>query len=143
MIQTQAKLSRPRSVTITLWGVIAFGVWNLARALAIWQEQIAALNLEISPDPRWRALLALAWALLFLGMAGALWRKRPFSRRFIPALFVLFTLAELAILQFWRVTPLNPQAWQLPLVIYGLAVLASFWSLNRNPAKIYLEKGEP
>ncbi len=136
------KTARPRSVTITLWGVIAFGVWNLGRGLAIWQERAMPQALEVQPDPRLRLVLAAVWAVCFGGMAAALWWKRPFTRWLIPILFISYALVELAQFAWFMPSPLNQQAWQLPASIYGTAVLFSTWALNRKAAQIYFYKGE-
>lgn len=133
---------RPRSVTIALWGVIAFGVWHLARALAIWQQRVLPPDLAIQPDPQTRLLLAAVWTICFGGLAVALWQKRPFTRYLIPILYTLVALVELAQFVWYVPSPLNPQAWQLPTGIYSTAVLFSLWALNSKAAQTYFYKGE-
>lgn len=135
-MRAASHISPPRSVTVTLWGVIAFGVWNLARSLAIWQEPV--VGLEVEPDPRWRMAWATAWGILFMGMGVALWRKRPLTRYLLPLFLALYSLLEIACLLLLRAQPeLHPQAWQLPVLIYATAVLFSAWALNRKAALVY------
>ncbi len=141
-MQKIGQRARPRSVTITFWGVIVFGVWNLGRGLAIWQQRTMPQVLEIQPDPRIRLVLAAVWVVCFGGLAAALWQKRPFTRLLIPTLFIMYALVELAQYVWVMPSPLNRQAWQLPTSIYGTAVLFSAWALNRKAALIYFHKGE-
>ncbi len=141
-MHTASHISPPRSVTVTLWGVIAFGVWNLARSLAIWQEPLAGL--AVTPDPRWRMVWAGAWGILFVGMSVALWRKRPFTRYLLPLVLALYGLLEIAFLLLLRAQPeLHPQAWQLPTLVYATAVLFSAWALNRKAALAYFQAHWP
>lgn len=133
---------RPLSVTITFWGVIAFGVWNLGRGLAIWQQRALPQSLEVQPDPFFRLVLAVVWAVCFGGLAVALWQQRPFTRLLIPILFIVYALAELAQFVWLMPSPLNRQAWQLPASIFSTAVLFSSWALNCKAAQTYFHKGE-
>lgn len=133
---------RPFSVTITLWGVIAFGVWNLGRGVAIWQSRALPQALDVQPDPLFRLVQAVVWAVGFGGLAAALWRQRPFTRRLIPILFIVYALVELAHFVWLMPSPLNRQAWQLPASIYSTAVLFSSWALNNKAAQTYFHKGE-
>ncbi len=135
-MHTASHISPPRSVTVTLWGVIAFGVWNLARSLAIWQEPV--VGLEVEPDPRWRMAWAAAWGMLFMGMGVMLWQKRPLTRRLVPFVLALYGLLEIALILLLRPQPeLHPQAWQLPALVYATAVCFATWALNCKATQTY------
>ncbi|MCZ7667936.1 MAG: hypothetical protein M5U34_12460 [Chloroflexi bacterium] len=47
MKHTLTTAQRPRSVTIILWGVFLFGVWNVGRALALYQQMDLLLELAL------------------------------------------------------------------------------------------------
>ena len=110
--------NRPRSVTITFWGVIFFGVWNLGRAIAIGQELNLQQTLNIQPDPRLRLAAAGLFAVLFLGLAGNLWWKRPFTIKAIPITIAGYTVYETAV---WLL---------ISLFLIG-SILFTRWSLQR------------
>ena len=130
---------RPRSVTITLFWVFLFGVWNLGRSVAIWQQAFS-LDLGTWPDPRLRLLLAAVWAFCFAGVGLLLWQKRPFTRHLIPLLFLLYILVEFSLFACCVQSPLTRQTWPLPALLDISALLFSAWALNRKAAQTYFTK---
>ena len=128
--QTQ---TRPPSVTITLWGVILFGVWNLGRAVAIGQQMTLAQSLSIQPDPRLRLLGAMLWAANFWGAAVQLWRKRPSTRYLIPLLFLLYAIYNLGLAACWVQSPIIIPSWSLAITFYLSTTFLSAWALNTTP----------
>lgn len=125
--QTQ---TRPPSVTITLWGVILFGVWNLGRAVALNQQMTLAQSLSIQPDPRLRLLGAVLWAASFWGAAVQLWRKRPSTRYLIPLLFLLYAIYNLGLGTCCAQSPIIIPSWSLVVTFYLSATFLSAWALN-------------
>lgn len=128
---------RPFSVTLTLWSVFLFGVWNIGRVAALGQEIQLFLDLEIRPDPRLRLLLALVWAILFsivwLGLRG----RRPFTRTAVPVLLLLYAISELSFQLFFAQAPAARQSGGINALFYILMILFTGWALNRTAAKPY------
>jgi len=46
-------------------------------------------------DPRLCAAVSLVWAIVFLGLAVALWRRRPLTRFVVPVATLLYGLNRL------------------------------------------------
>ena len=137
------KEKRPRSVTITLLGVILLGAWRAAQAFALAQQVTLLLALNIRPDPRLLLIIAVGWMVLFGGSAIALWHRWPFTRWLIPLLLLLYALYEL-LLQglFVRIT-LSGQSWLIRILLYDVAILFAIWSLNRSKARSYFAVAQP
>lgn len=91
----------------------------------------------MAPDPRLRLLMACLWMLLFWGVAVALWRKRPSTRRAIPILTTVYGLYELSLLALYTQVPLGPWGWIGRTLVYATAALLAYWALNRTAAKGY------
>ena len=128
---------RPRSVTFTLWGVFLLGVWNFGRALALGQQMDLLLELTIQPDPRFRLTMALIWGFVFSGLWWMVWRKRPFTRKLLPLILILYAAYELSLTILFAQTPLARQAIWLNLSFYLFLILFSAWALNRTAANNY------
>jgi phosphoglycerol transferase MdoB-like AlkP superfamily enzyme len=128
---------RPRPVTITYWGVILFGVWNIGRGVALSKQSSLLIALNVQPDPRVRTVFAFMWAFLFLGSAWTLRQKRPFIRYAIPILLLGYALYELGIWLLFTQIPLNRASWLLTGTRYLIVILFTYWALNRPTAKYY------
>ena len=128
---------RPRSVTFTLWGVFLLGVWNFGRALALSQQMDLFLELAIQPDPRFRLTMALIWGFVFSGLGWIVWRKRPFIRKLLPLILILYAVYELSLTILFAQTPLARQAIWLNLSFYLFLILFTAWALNRTAANNY------
>ncbi len=131
---------RPRSVTMTLWAVFLLGGWNGGRALAIGLNYRTLAAFQTTPAPPVRLGIALVWAFLFLGMARALWRRRPFARTAIPLFLILYALIELSSLIFFAQSPSARQSWLLNSLFYLALILFSVWGLRRTAVKNYFEE---
>ena len=130
-------LTRPRSVTMTLWVVFLLGGWNGGRVMAIGLNRRTLAAFHTTPAPGLRLGIALFWAVLFWSLTIALWRKRPFTRIVIPSLLGLYALSELGLLfLFARSTPAR-NSWLVNTLFYGLIILFSLWALNRTAVKPY------
>ena len=132
---------RPRSVTLTLWGVFLLGVWNLARALALGQQRDLLQELAAKPDPTLRLVIALVWGAVFLGLVEALRRKRPFTRRLIPLTIMLYTLYEIGLILFFTTAARETLALDI-LTAVGLVAFTG-WTLNRTAAAPYFHNNAP
>ncbi len=137
------KEKRPRSVTITLLGVILLGAWRAAQAFAMAQQIALLLALNIRPDPRLLLVIAVSWMILFWGSAIALWLKWPFSRWLIPLLLILYALYELVLQGLFVRIPISGQSWLLRILLYSVAVLFAVWSLNRSKTISYFAVAQP
>ena len=126
---------RPLTVTLTLWGVFLLGVWNAVRAIAWARQSSILLALGATPDPRLQLAVAVVWTLVFLGLAVALWRNRPFVRRAVPVFLTLYAVYRLSLPLFFTQVPLNCQGWFVRLLIYLAAIMYAQWALNRAGAK--------
>ena len=131
------KEKRPRSVTITLVGVILLGAWSAAQAFAMAQQVTLLLALNIRPDPRLLLVLAAGWMLIFWGLAIGLRRRWSFTRWLIPLLFLLYALYEFVLRGLFVRIPISGQSWLLRILLYSVAVLFAIWSLNRSKARSY------
>jgi hypothetical protein len=135
--------NRPRTVTITLLGVILLGVWNAARAFALAREAGFLLLLGIRPDPRLLLVIAAAWALLFSGLALAILLKYAFTRWLVPLSILVYALYELLLQAMFVRTPVNEQSWLLRLLLSVAAVIFTLWALNQRSAISYLVAKKP
>jgi hypothetical protein len=137
------KEKRPRSVTITLLGVILLGAWSAAQAFAMVQQVTLLLALNIRPDPRLLLGIAAGWMVLFWGLAIMLWCRWPFTRWLIPLLLLLYALYELVLQGLFVRIPISGQSWLLRILLYSVVVLFAIWSLNRNKARSYFAVAQP
>ena len=119
------KKNRPRTVTITLLGVILLGVWNAAQAYALARQAGFLLSLSIRPDPRLLLVIAVAWALLFGGLAFALLLKYAFTRWLVPLSILIYALYELSLQGIFVRTPINEQSWLLRILLSGCLLYTS------------------
>jgi hypothetical protein len=132
--------NRPRSVTLTFWSVIFFGTWNLGRAIAIGQQLNLQQILNIQPDSRLRLGAAVLFGLLFFGLAGKLWWKRPFAIKAIPITITCYTLYETIVWLLFAQPPRNWSLWLLTSLILISSIIFTWWALRRN-AKAYFHYG--
>lgn len=130
---------RPRSVTLTLWGVYLLGVWNFSRALALSQQRALLQELASRPNPAYRLIMALVWGIVFIGLAEALRRRRPSARRLIPLMLACYALYETGLIFFVLTLNMNAtrQALALETVLIVASVVFTFWALNRTAVSRY------
>ncbi len=123
---------RPKRVTITLWCVFLLGVWNVGKVVAFYVRNRLLLTLEITPGPRILLAGAFIWAILFWGLGGALWRKRPFTHKTIPVTLTIYLLYEFSLLLFFAQQPSSSSTWFIRIIISFFAVWFFYVSLNRS-----------
>lgn len=137
----RSAVTRPRSVTITLLGGLLLGGWNVGRAIVLGRQSRLLLTFDIDPDPRLRLIIAVIWALLFWGVAFALWRRRPFTRWAVPLLIFLYTVYEVGLIAFFAQSPLAQLRWPVTAVAYLVVILFTYWALNRSAVITYFDIG--
>ena len=132
-----ARSDRPGSVTITVVAVFLLGVWNVWRTLVLFRSADLLLALDMSLDPRARLIMALVWALVFLGLAlGLLWR-RALARWLLPLSLLLYGLYNMAVLALFVRSPAARAGWPFDLLLYGLALAWAAWALHRPAVADY------
>lgn len=95
------------------------------------------LALPIQPDPRFRLIMALIWGFVFIGLWWLVRGKRPFSRKLLTLILILYAVYELGLTIFFAQTTLAQQAIWLNLSFYLLLIVFIFWALNRAAANKY------
>ena len=128
---------RPFPVTLTLWGVFLFGVWNVGRVVALSRDIQLFLDLGVTPDPRLRLMLALTWGVLFLGVWLALRQRRPLARTAVPVLLLLYAINELSFLFLLVQSAPARQSGVVNTLFYITVILFFGWALNRTAVRPY------
>ena len=129
--------TRPRSVTLTLWVVFLFGMWNAGRVIVLSLNIRTLATFNTTPAPWLRLIIALGWVLLFGAAVIALRQRRPFARRVIPYLFIAYAVYELGLLLIFAQSPTARRSWLGNFLFYGFIILFSVWALNRTAVKTY------
>ena len=135
---------RPLAVTLVILGVILFGLWNVSKAIALAQNMALLSSRGIQPAPGLQLAVAIVWAVLFLGMAGLLVKRRPFTRIGVPALILGFGLYTLGIRLLFSPLPVRQQGdWFITGTFFlGMTVLAAI-ALERGwKNNYYKERSE-
>ena len=108
----------------------------MGRALALGQQRELLKELAAQPDPVFRLMMALVWGVIFLGLAEALRRRRPFTRRFIPVLLGLHALYEIGLILFFTTT-ISRETLILDMLLAGGGVAFTAWALLRTAVSHY------
>lgn len=130
---------RPLSVTLVLLGVFLIGLANGWRALGLLRQSSLLLEAGAEPDPRLCAAGSAAWALLFLGLAFVLWRRRSYTRLLVPAVLLAYGLFEFVLPG--PCAPVNrvQETWPVDGIIYAAAVVFAAVALNIAAGRAYLK----
>ena len=139
MRQPDDNAARPFTVTIVLLSVFLIGAWNAGRVFALYRQQNVLQTLDARPDPLVVLTIAALWAVVFLGLAAALWGKRPFTRIAIPITIGVYGGYEVGLQTILAPTPPLRAGWRFTLLLYTGITLYTAWALNRTTAKVYLE----
>lgn len=131
---------RPRSVTLTFWGVFLLGGWNCGRLLATGLNYRLLALFSTTPSPLFRLAAALVWMMLFWGAALALWQKRPFTRHIIPAILFIYMVYELSLLLFFAQAEPARSSWLINTLFYLFCIGFSYWALNRTAVTSYFRE---
>lgn len=81
--------------------------------------------------------MALVWMLLLWAAALALWQKRPFIRRAIPFILIVYTAYELGLLLIFAQAGPARSGWLANTLFYLAISVFSYWALNRTAVKSY------
>ena len=95
------------------------------------------LELELTPDPRLRLILASIWAILFVAAAVALRRRWPPVRVIIPILLLIYGLYRVGLLVAFAQTEDSRGGWPVLAVSFAIATLLAAWVLNRKSIRSY------
>ena len=133
--------TRPRSVTLTGWGVLLIGLVNIWRSASLFQQLELLLVLDVTPDPRLRLVIAVAWSLFFCVVAIAIWRRIEMVRFAVPVGLFIYTIYRMSIVYLSATYSGFDRMW-LSLAVYGAAILFSIWALNRPESIEYLATKE-
>jgi hypothetical protein len=133
--------TRPRSVTLTGWGVLLVGLVNIWRSASLFRQLELLLELDVTPDPRMRLVIAVAWSLFFCVLAAAIWRRFKMVRFVVPVGLFIYAIYRMAIVYVSPADSGFDRIW-LNLAVYGAAILFSIWALNRPEAVEYLTTKE-
>lgn len=135
--------NRPRSVTLTLWGVFLLGGWNCGRLIMISLNYRLLAPFSTTPKPFFRLIMALVWLLLLWAAALALWQKRPFTRHTIPALLFIYAVYELGLLLAFAQAGPARSGWLVNTLFYMVIIMFSYWALNRTAVTAYFRDQQP
>lgn len=134
---------RPRSVTFLIIGVFLLGIWNLLRALALWQQSGLLRSEGVTLDPNWRILAAVSWALLFSVLSFALWRRRRAARPWLLFILAAYYAHNLLLLVAFALAPVLQQALLARIVLYLSAVIFAAWALYRPGNRSFWRTDSP
>ena len=128
---------RPISVTLILWGVFLFGVWNVSKAILLIQSRPLFLARGVKPDPLGQAVGALVWAALFWAVAWMLKRKRPSTIHIIPLLLFAYGLYTVGIRLIFSPLSFSANGGFVMVLFFVTAVLFAFLALKRAEHRHY------
>ena len=130
----------PRSVTLTFWGVFLLGGWNCGRLLVTSLNYRLLATFSTTPTPLFRLVMALVWMLLLWLAALVLWQRRPFIRRAIPSILIVYAVYELSLLLLFAQTDPARSSWLINTLFYLFIIVFSYWALNRTAVTSYFKK---
>jgi DNA-binding XRE family transcriptional regulator len=131
--------SRPLSITLIAWGTFLLGLANGWRAVGLNRQSSILIELEVVPDPRLRLAIALAWAIVFLVLAGMLCFRRRLTRWAIPGLVAVYSLYQMALTVLFFRSPDAARGWPLTVLLSLMVVVGLTWFLNRAANRWYFE----
>jgi len=130
-------MKRPFFVTLIMWGVLLLGGWNALRVAALLHQNNLLQEQALLPDLRVQIGAAVVWAILFVGLAGGVWRKRPFTRYAVPLTLLLYGAYELSTLLLYAHPLTRWQNWPTNTLFYITITLFTAWGLNRSRSHHY------
>lgn len=134
-MRAPSSLFRPAVIRFVQWAAVFLSVWNLARAAVLWRQLQWLGTLPLVPEPRFRLIMAVIWAFLFLLSAVALGLGYPRTRFFLPLLIAAYGVYEFGLIALYATEP--PAI--LPILLYGLFTMLVAGALNRPAAKVYFQ----
>jgi hypothetical protein len=134
---------RPRTISLVLILLVILGFIQVAKVVALNEQSALLLDLQVTPDPRLRMVIAAIWMVVFWVLAIALWRKITWTRWLVPALMALYVVYELAVLRVFAQVPISNERWFLNSFLAVALVSFAFWALNRSAVIPYYLEDEP
>lgn len=134
-----SRRTRPRSVTVMIWGVLLLGIANGWRAIGLGQQGNLLLALDASLNPWLGMGLAIFWSILFFIAAAALWQRRTRTRIIIPGLLLVHGLYQVGLVLLFGRSIASRNAWPVIGLLFMSAVLFSIWALNRPSVRWYFK----
>ena len=132
-------MKRPFFVTLIMWGVLLLGGWNALRVAALLHQNNLLQEQAISPNLTFQVAMGVVWAVMFVGLAGAIWGKRPFTRTITPLALPLYGTTELIILNLYANPLTQWQNWPTNTLFYISITLFTAWGLNRSRSRLYYD----
>lgn len=129
--------NRPLSVTLVILGVLLFGLANGWRALGLVRQSSLLLELGANPDPRVCAVVAVAWATLFIGLAFAAWRGKPYARLAVPLAILAYGCVQIVLPGLCARAKQSADGRPITVIVYAMAVLLSALILNAGAGRAY------
>jgi hypothetical protein len=129
---------RPFRVTLVYLGVTFIGVWNISKAWVLWQQRELLQQLAIQPNPIFQMIMALIWAVLFLGAVWGLRGKRPWLRSAIPILLVVYAGYSAAIKLGFAAEPATQNGWMWTTTATLLFAAYTGYALHKST--VYFSK---
>ena len=120
-----------------MWSVLLLGGWNALRVAALLHQNNLLQEQAISPNVTVQMVMAAMWAVVFVGLAGGIWRKRPFTRYITPLALLLYGTTELAILNLYANPLTQWQNWPSNALFYSIITLFTAWGLTRSRSHHY------
>jgi len=136
---TTSCMKRPFFVTLIMWGVLLLGSWNALRVAALLHQNNLLKEQVVSPNLTFQVAMGVVWAMMFVGLAGAIWRKRPFSRYVTPLALLMYGTYELAILNLYANPLTQWQNWPTNSLFYISITLFTAWGLSRSRSHHYYD----
>lgn len=132
--------TRPRTVSLTFWGMLGLGLANGWRAIGLGQRSDLLLALDASLNPWLGLVLALFWCILILITAVALWQRRKWTRFMVPLLLLIHGIYQVGLVLLFARSAASRNAWPLIGLLFTLVGLFSFWALYRPSVRWYYKK---
>jgi hypothetical protein len=125
-----------------MWGVFFLSAWHTLKGIYQFRQADFVTAFQPTANIHLLAGLSSLWAILFLGLALALWQKRPFGQQAAPLLFISFTVYTAVTNFLYNQSPRLGTA-ELVVITSGIVcTLFIYWTLNRPPAQTYFGKEE-
>jgi hypothetical protein len=134
-----SRQTRPRSVTVMIWGVLLLGIANGWRAIGLSQQGSLLLALDASLNPWLGMGLAIFWSILFFIAAFALWQRRSRTRIVIPGLLLVHGLYQIGLVLLFGRSIASRNAWPVIGLLFVSVALFSIWALNRPSIRWYFK----
>ena len=132
------RISRPRSVTLVIFGVFVLGLVNIFRAVGLVRQSDLQLELGVTLDPRLRLIVAIFWAIVFLAITVALMLRNPKTKVIVPGVLAIYAIYRLALVGLFAQSAYSRGSLLIFVLIYGAVIIYSTWALNRKSAAAYL-----